>query len=93
MLMHRIFPLPSSTQMYFFSGSNLSIRSILFSYIVKTIPPLNINLTNLGNAPLQNVNIPSFFKIRAAHAKLFLYKLLASILCILVLTVSSGCVT
>jgi hypothetical protein len=60
---------------------------------VNTIPPLSISLTNRGKAPLQKVNSPSFLKIIAAHVKLFLYKLLASILCILVLTVSSGCVT
>lgn len=86
---------PPSTfiaHMYLFSGSNLSIKSILFSYIVNTIPPLNINLASLGTAPLQSVKNPSFFTIVAAHAKLFLYKCLASILCILVLTVSSGCV-
>lgn len=80
-------------QTYLFSGSNRSIKSILFSYIVNTIPPLKINLANLGTAPLQNVNTPSFLAIDAAHAKLFLYRLLASILCIRVLTVSSGCVT
>lgn len=86
-------PPPSSHHTYLLSGSNLSIKSILFSYIVNTIPPLNINLTSLGNAPLQNVNNPSFFAISAAHAKLFLYRLLASILCMRVLIVSSGCVT
>jgi hypothetical protein len=59
-----------TTHTYLLSGSNLSMRSILFSYIVNTIPPLNINLTNLGSAPLQKVKIPSFFAIRAAQAVL-----------------------
>ncbi len=63
--------------MYFFSGSNLSIKSMLFSYMVNTIPPLNISLTNLGTAPLQNVNTPSFLQINAAHANVFLYNCLA----------------
>ena len=57
-----------SYQIYFFSGSNLSIKSILFSYIVNTIPPLNISRTNLGSAPLQNVKRPSFLNMVAASA-------------------------
>jgi hypothetical protein len=57
---------------YFLSGSNLSMASIDFSYMVNTIPPLSINRASLGTAPDQNVKMPSFLKIDAAHAKLFL---------------------
>ena len=55
----------------------------LSTYIVNTIPPLSISLANRGTAPDQNVKMPSFLKILAAQAKLFLYSFLASIDCIL----------
>ena len=53
------------------------------TYIVKTIPPLNINLASRGTAPDQNVLTPSFLSILAAHVKLFLYSDRASMDCIL----------
>jgi len=58
---------PFYPYMYFLSGSSLSNISMLFSYIVKTIPPLIINLANLGSAPLQNVRMPSCLKMMVAH--------------------------
>lgn len=79
--------------MYLLSGSTLSINSMLFSYIVNTIPPLSINLTNLGNAPDHSVNTPSFRTSWLPQSQLFLYRCFASILCIRVLIVSTGCVT
>lgn len=78
---------------YFRSGSNLSINSIDFSYllhtglattraipqdrndltyIVNTIPPLTTKRASLGTAPDQKVKMPSFLKMDAAQAKLFL---------------------
>jgi hypothetical protein len=62
------------------------------TYIVNTIPPLRIKRPNLGTAPDQNVNNPSFLKILATQSKLFLYELRASIDCMRVLTVSIGMV-
>ena len=53
------------------------------TYIVNTMPPLSISLASRGTAPDQNVKMPSFLKILAAQAKLFLYSFLASIDCIL----------
>lgn len=79
-------------QRYFFSGSSLSSKSIVFSYMVNTMPPLKIKRPSLGTAPDQSVRNPSSLTIRAAQLKLFLY-CLASIDCILVLTVSRGMVT
>lgn len=79
--------------MYFISGSNLSNISILFSYMVNTSPPLTTNLASRGNAPLQNVSIPSFLNIDTAHRAVLPYTFFASMLCMRVLTVSSGCVT
>lgn len=61
----------SSPYMYFFSGSILSKISMLFSYMVNTIPPLMTNRANLGNAPLQKVNTPSCLNIMAAQRKVF----------------------
>lgn len=66
---------------------------MLFSYIVNTIPPLSISLTNLGNAPDHSVNTPSFRTSWLPQSQLFLYRCFASILCIRVLIVSIGCVT
>jgi hypothetical protein len=77
---------------YILSGSALSSNSIVFSYIVNTIPPLSISRPNLGRAPDQNVLIPSSLNIRDAHTKLFLYSFLASSDCMRVLTVSMGMV-
>jgi hypothetical protein len=57
--------------MYFRSGSTRSMSSILFSYMVNTIPPLMISLASLGNAPLQNVRTPSCLKIMLAHLNEF----------------------
>lgn len=51
--------------------------------MVKTMPPLSINLANRGTAPDQRVKKPSFFTILVAHSKLFLYSFRASIDCIL----------
>ena len=53
------------------------------THMVKTIPPLSIKRASRGKAPDQKVKIPSSLKIFAAHTKLFLYSLLASIDCIL----------
>lgn len=78
--------------MYILSGSALSSKSIVFSYIVNTMPPLSINRPNLGRAPAQNVLIPSSLNMRDAQTKLFLYSLLASSDCIRVLMVSMGMV-
>lgn len=55
------------------------------TYIVNTIPPLKISLASLGTAPDQNVIMPSSLKIFAAQSKLFLYRLRASIDCMLFL--------
>ena len=66
---------------------------MLFSYIVNTIPPLSINLTNLGNAPDHSVNTPSFRTSWLPQSQLLLYSCFASILCMRVLIVSTGCVT
>lgn len=85
--------LVTQSQIYLFSGSILSINSMAFSYMVNTMPPLIINRASRGRAPLQKVSTPSFLKINAAQWKLFLYRFRASMLCILVLIVSSGCVT
>ena len=54
-----------------------------FTYMVNTIPPLRMRRPSLGTAPDQNVKMPSSLKILAAQAKLFLYKVRASIDCIL----------
>jgi hypothetical protein len=51
--------------------------------MVKTIPPLRIRRPKRGTAPDQKVSTPSSLKILAAHWKLFLYRLRASIDCIL----------
>ena len=59
---------------------------------MNTIPPLKISLPSRGNAPDQKVRMPSSLKMRAAQFKLLLYSDLASIDCILVLTVSRGIV-
>jgi hypothetical protein len=77
---------------YRLPGSAKSNNCIVFSYIVNTMPPLNVNLPSRGNAPDQNVSTPSFLQIIAAQWKLFLYTLLASKDCILVFTVSNGIV-
>lgn len=79
--------------MYFSSGSILVNHTWICSYAVNTNPPETINLANRGSAPLQKVKTPSCLKIVVAHLKLFPYVLCASILCILVLIVSSGWVT
>ena len=42
------------------------------TYIVNTIPPLNINLPNRGSAPDHNVNSPSFLRIFAKQSMLCL---------------------
>jgi hypothetical protein len=42
------------------------------THIVNTIPPLSTSRASLGTAPDQNVITPSFLKMDAAHAKLFL---------------------
>ena len=52
-------------------------------YIVKTIPPLRINLASRGTAPDQKVKTPSSLNILAAQAKLLLYSLRASMDCML----------
>lgn len=57
------------------------------------MPPLRINLANLGTAPDQKVNIPSSLNILVAQTKLFLYSFRASMDCIRVLIVSNGIVT
>lgn len=62
------------------------------TYMVKTMPPLNINRANRGTAPDQKVRSPSSFQILAMQWKLFLYSAFAWIDCILVLTVSRGMV-
>lgn len=64
-------PIPAPSQIYLFCGSILSIRSIDFSYMVNTIPPLIINLAKRGNAPLHSVSTPSVFTTVAAQARLF----------------------
>lgn len=53
------------------------------TYIENTIPPLAINLTNLGTAPDQKAKTPSSLNILPAHTKVFLYSVLASMDCIL----------
>ena len=68
-------------------------RRLLTTYIVNTMPPLNISRPSRGRAPDQKVNTPSSRNIRAAQAKLLRYSFFASIDCILVLIVSSGMVT
>ena len=86
---------------YFLSGSSRSRPSIVFSYLyrsvptmeiqgeatymVNTMPPLSTNRASRGTAPDQKVRTPSSLNIRAAQTKLFLYSLLASIDCILIL--------
>lgn len=78
--------------MYLPSESTCTNIAIPFSYIENTIPPLNINLASLGTAPLRNLNTPSYLTSLVVQCRLFLYSVLASILCIRVLIVSTGCV-
>jgi hypothetical protein len=61
--------------------------------MVKTMPPLRMRRPSRGTAPDQSVRKPSSLTTRAAQWKLFLYSVLASMDCILVLTVSKGMVT
>jgi hypothetical protein len=68
-------------------------KGYLATHMVNTIPPLSTNLTNLGTAPDQNTLTPSSPNILFTQTHVFPYSLLASILCMRVLTVSSGCVT
>ena len=85
--------MPCPVYIYLLSGSAISKSSIVFSYMVNTIPPLSVSLTSRGRAPDQKVRTPSSRKILAAQTKLFLYSDRAEIDCIRVLIVSRGCVT
>lgn len=54
-------------QIYLRSGSIRSNNSMLFSYMVNTMPPLIISRASRGSAPLQKVNNPSCLKMMAAQ--------------------------
>jgi hypothetical protein len=76
--------------------STCVVSDIECTYMVNTIPPLRIKRPNRGSAPDQKVSTPSSLKILAAHWKLFLYRLRASIDCILFHSVSicdNTCIT